>query len=220
MNPMNLVFKALVAMSVAVLMTSCATQLPEFERVASLEKGEQRLAAGAYAGSTPADARAGAAVFHSTGLSKNVNWSTLASVGGHYVFSSNNQGYLFNSTLVSGPKFRLGESVALTLPVGVNRSFGGQNFPAEGAQPTAIPVATSVLTMPTLYKGFGANQYGDFKHLLFVRGEASFSKQQTYSARTLSVGYKYTNYSSRYNTAYNVNLTYVGAFFGISWDLR
>lgn len=191
--------RKLIVISVAVLMSSCAAHLPEFQEIESLGKGSHRGAAGIFGGAPWGEI--GASAFHSVGVSKTTDWSTQ----GTYMYAVSSD---FNSgmSLLTGPKVRLNDGLALSIPAGtyVQRD-NGVNY-------------TSFLTTPTLYIAFPSKN-PSLTQLIFVRSELIYDKDADWYGWA-TVGYKRSLLGANdLRTALNVNITYVGIYGGLTFDL-
>lgn len=192
--------KKLVVLSVvAVLMSSCAAHLPEFQEIESLGKGSHRGAAGIFGGAPWGEI--GASAFHSVGVSEATDWSTQ----GTYMYAVNSD---FNSgmSLLTGPKVRLNDGLALSIPAGTYiQRDRGVNYASFLATPTlyiALPSKTPSLTQ-----------------LIFIRSELICDQDADWYGWA-TVGYKRSLLGANdLRTALNVNITYIGIYGGLTFDL-
>ena len=194
-----MIVKKLVVISVLTfLMCSCAAHLPEFQEIESLGKGSHRGAAGIFGGAPWGEI--GASVFHSAGVSETTDWSTQCT----YMYSLNSD---FNSgmSLLTGPKVQLNDRFALSVPLGTYIRRYAVNYPA-------------FLVTPTLYMALPSKN-PSLEQLLFVRSElTNDSDGDWYGWAT--AGYKRSLLGANdLRTALNVNVTYIGIYGGLTFDL-
>jgi hypothetical protein len=192
--------KKLVVLSVvAVLMSSCAAHLPEFQEIESLGKGSHRGAAGIFGGAPWGEI--GASAFHSVGVSEATDWSTQ----GTYMYAVNSD---FNSgmSLLTGPKVRLNDGLALSIPAGTYiQRDSGVNY-------------SSFLATPTLYIALPSKTPG-LTQLIFIRSELIGDQDADWYGWA-TVGYKRSLLGANdLRTALNVNITYIGIYGGLTFDL-
>ena len=191
--------KLIVLCVIAALMSSCAAHLPEFQEIESLGKGSHRGAAGIFGGAPWGEL--GASAFHSVGVSKTTDWSTQCTY--MYALSSD-----FNSgiSLLTGPKVQLNDGLALSIPAGtfVQRDYGA-NYVA-------------FLATPTLYIALPSKN-PSLEQLFFVRSElTNDSDGDWYGWAT--IGYKRSLQGANdLRTALNINVTYLGFYGGLTFDL-
>jgi len=194
-----MIVKKLVVISVLTfLMCSCAAHLPEFQEIESLGKGSHRGAAGIFGGAPWGEI--GASVFHSAGVSETTDWSTQCT----YMYSLNSD---FNSgmSLLTGPKVQLNDRFALSVPLGTYIRRYAVNYPA-------------FLVTPTLYMALPSKN-PSLEQLLFVRSElTNDSDGDWYGWAT--IGYKRSLLGANdLRTALNINVTYIGIYGGLTFDL-
>ena len=192
--------KKLVVLSVvAVLMSSCAAHLPEFQEIESLGKGSHRGAAGIFGGAPWGEI--GASAFHSVGVSEATDWS----IQGTYMYAVNSD---FNSgmSLLTGPKVRLNDGLALSIPAGTYiQRDSGVNY-------------SSFLATPTLYIALPSKPPG-LTQLIFIRSELICDQDADWYGWA-TVGYKRSLLGANdLRTALNVNITYIGIYGGLTFDL-
>jgi len=195
-----MIIKNLIVLSVAAVLTSsCAAHLPEFQEIECLGKGLHRGAAGIFGGAPWGEIVASA--FHSVGVSETTDWSTQ----GTYMYAVSSD---FNNgmSLLTGPKVKLNDGLALSIPAGtyVQRD-NGVNY-------------ASFLTTPTLYIQLPSKN-SSLAQLLFIRSELIYDPDGDWYGWA-TVGYKRSLLGANdLRTALNVNITYVGIYGGLTFDL-
>lgn len=182
------------------ILSSCATHLPEFQEVESIGAGNHRMAAGFFGGVPMAEV--GGSLFHTVGLGEYVDWSTQAT----YAYGASVDFYS-NTSILTGPKFQLGDRVAVSLPIGLYD-------PISRTDPH-----TPLFTTPTLYVQLNSKQ-PDIQHMVFVRTEATYIPVEDYATAWGTFGYKRSKLGENgLRTALNVNVTYVAIYGGLTFDL-
>ena len=195
-----MIVQKLIAFSIVTfLMCSCAAHLPEFQEIESLGKGSHRGAAGIFGGAPWGEL--GASVFHSAGVSETTDWSTQCT----YMYSLNSD-FTSGMSVLTGPKLQLNDRLALSVPFGtyIQREYA-VNYSA-------------FLATPTLYVALPSKN-PRLEQLFFVRSELiNDSDGDWYGWATL--GYKRSLLGANdLRTALNVNVTYLGIYGGLTFDL-
>ena len=157
---------------VTLLFPSCATHLPEFQEVESIGAGNHRVAAGVFGGVPMGEV--GGSLFHSVGLGEYVDWSTQAT----YAHSTSVDFYS-NASILTGPKFQLGDHVAVSLPIGLYN-------PISRYEPDS-----PLFTTPTLYVQLKSRR-SEIEHMLFLRTEATYVPIRDEATAWATAGYKRT----------------------------
>jgi len=182
------------------LLSSCATHLPEFQEVESIGVGKHRVAGGVFGGVPMAEI--GGSLFHTTGISDNVDWSTQAT----YAHSASVDFYS-NASVLTGPKFQLSDHVALSLPIGLYD-------PISSSEPDS-----PLFTTPTLYLQVNSRR-PEIEHMLFLRTEATYVPVRDYATAWATIGYKRSFIpESGLRSTLNVNITYIAIYGGLTFDL-
>lgn len=194
-----MVKKLIVLSVVAVLMSSCAAHLPEFQEIESLGKGSHRGAAGIFGGAP--EGELGASAFHSVGTSKTKDWSTQ----GTFFYALNSE-YDSGISLLTGPKVQLNDGLALSIPAGTFiQRYNGVNY-------------ASFLTTPTLYIKLPSKN-SSLTQLIFVRSELIYYPNGDWFGWA-TVGYKRSlRGANDLRTALNINVNYIGIYGGLTFDL-
>lgn len=195
-----MIVQKLIALSIVTfLMCSCAAHLPEFQEIESLGKGSHRGAAGIFGGAPWGEL--GASVFHSAGVSETTDWSTQCT----YMYSLNSD-FTSGMSVLTGPKLQLNDRLALSVPFGtyIRREYA-VNYSA-------------FLATPTLYIALPSKN-SRLEQLFFVRSELiNDSDGDWYGWATL--GYKRSLLGANdLRTALNVNVTALGIYGGLTFDL-
>lgn len=181
-------------------LSSCATHLPEFQEVESIGAGNHRVAAGVFGGVPMGEV--GGSLFHSVGLGEFVDWSTQAT----YAYSTSVDFYS-NASILTGPKFQLGDHVAVSLPIGLYDIISRD----EPDSP--------LFTTPTLYVQLKSRR-SEIEHMLFLRTEATYVPIRDEATAWATAGYKRTFIEkSGLRIALNVNITYIAIYGGLTFDL-
>ncbi len=191
--------KSLIIIGLGAL-SSCATHLPEFQEVESIGVGNHRVSGGVFGGVPMAEV--GGSLFHTTGLSDYIDWSTQAT----YAHSASVDFYS-NASILTGPKFQLSDRVALSLPIGLYD-------PIASSEPDS-----PLFTTPTLYVQVNSRR-PEIEHMLFLRTEATYVPVKDYATAWATLGYKRTfiqDNGSR--SALNINVTYIAIYGGLTFDL-
>lgn len=214
------IFKNLRIAAMLCFLSSCTSFLPEFERVEALEKGEHRLAAGAYGGArltfldgglldgyNVVETNVGGAGFHSVGLSNNIAWSSTFTTGLIY---DEFRGSELQYSLTTGPKVSISQSAAITCPVHLTNVQVDPTF--EGTHWNYL--------LPTIYvKDMLFAPMTGWSGTTYLRAEIPFDSENTGDGMMLIGGYKLENQNSPHRPSINVNLTLFGAYLGYTVDL-
>lgn len=198
------------------LLSSCTSFLPEFERIEALDKNEHRLATGAYGGVRYAildgglldgdhttETKAGAAAFHSVGITNKIAWSSIVTAG---IISDGERGSGNQFSLTTGPKISLSPNLAFSSPVLITN-----------VKEDYIHYYTYWL--PTIYYQHPSWDKGDIKTLIFVREEIIFGDEFGLAFGTPTVGIRTEN-NLPYHPSVNANVSLIGIYLGITMDLN
>ena len=131
-----------------------------------------------------------------------MDWSTQAT----YAHGASVD-FVSNASILTGPKFQLGDRVALTLPIGLYD-------PISSFEPDS-----PLFTTPTLYVRVNSTR-SEIEHMLFLRMEATYIPVKDYATAWATVGYKRTFIQdSGLRSALNINITYIAIYGGVTFDL-
>ena len=197
------------------LLSSCTSFLPEFERIEALDKNEHRLAAGAYGGARyaildgglldgdhTAEIKAGAAAFHSVGITNKIAWSSIVTAG---IVSDGERGTGNQFSLTTGPKISLSPNLAFSSPVLITNvkddGYNSYNY-----------------LLPTIYYEHPSWDKGDIKALVFVREEIILDNEFGLAFGIPTMGIKLEN-NLPYRPSINGNISLIGFYLGITMDL-
>lgn len=200
--------RSLIQLSVvAVVMwslSSCSTYLPEFQRAEMLETGEHRVAMGAYYGGHIDDEMIvpGVAAFHSVGLSNQMEWTTVGSLGRFKV--RNGELLQPDYLLATGPKWSINNAVAIIVPAGIFESWYSDE--------------PGFVIMPSAHIEMYPNRYfKNWTHSMFLRSEFLYFEPGFWYG--LTAGYKLEYSKVSWRPAININVSPVGGAVGYTMDL-
>ena len=205
---------------ICALISSCAAHLPEFERIESLEVGEQRVAAGVFVGGIPQSEGGvpdaadwdplslGGALYHGIGVTNNCNWSTLFSFGAQTSFEKPTEFNLFS--ISTGPKITFGPNRALTLPVTYVL------MPDDLAWIDGYVWPTYGIT-PTYYFRYNPWWYPKIKSTVFYRMELYKGLEEPKVG--LTCGIRFEQKDVKFPRSINVNFSITGLYLGYTMDL-
>ncbi len=213
------IFNNLRIAAILCFLSSCTSFLPEFVRVEALEKGEHRLAAGAYGGARltildgglfdgyeVVETNVGGAGFHSIGLSNNIAWSSTVTTG---LINDEFRGSELQYSLTTGPKVSISQTAAITCPVHLTN---------VQIDPTFEGIHLNYL-LPTIYvKDMLFAPMTGWSGTMYLRAELPFDSENIGFGMLIG-GYKLENQNSPHCPSINVNLTLLGAYLGYTVDL-
>ena len=180
------------------LFSSCAAYLPEFQDVSTLQKGEQRVAVGAYGGGI-GKSNIGVSAFYATHSDENSDFNVQLAVGGRFEGDQ----FPLVVTALTGPKFvNQKGTIAWYVPVG---------FSFELEEPV-------LLSTPTIYRRIG-KKHPTISRTLFYRQEIASVSGYDGLMGYGTFGYRYGWIADGKRQFVNINVSAANIFIGYGIDL-